>query len=74
MDWDQVKGNWKQMKGRVQARWGQLTDDEVEEAAGNRERLEGLIQERYGETKEQVRADVDSWLADEDANDQTHRA
>jgi hypothetical protein len=27
MSWDRVKGNWKQLKGRVRAGWDKLTDD-----------------------------------------------
>ncbi len=63
MNWDQVEGNWKQMKGEVQSRWGKLTDDEVDQAAGNREKLEGKIQERYGKTKEEAKREVDEWMA-----------
>jgi uncharacterized protein YjbJ (UPF0337 family) len=43
MDWDQVKGNWKEMSGNVKAKWGDLTDDEIAEMNGNREALEGKI-------------------------------
>jgi uncharacterized protein YjbJ (UPF0337 family) len=27
MNWDRVRGNWKQLKGTVQLGWGKLTDD-----------------------------------------------
>ena len=63
MNWDQVEGNWKQVKGSFREQWGGLTDDEVEQAAGDRERLEGMIQERYGKSKDEVRREVDDWLA-----------
>lgn len=62
--WDQVKGNWKQFKGTVQERWGELTNDEVDEVAGEREQLEGKIQARYGVTKQEARRQVDEWLAE----------
>lgn len=64
MNWDQVKGEWKIMKGKAQAQWGELTDDELDQAAGERERLEGLVQKRYGKTKEAAREEVDAWLSD----------
>lgn len=32
MNWDRVEGNWKQLKGKVQAQWGQLSDDDLDEA------------------------------------------
>ena len=34
MNWDQVKGNWKQMTGQAREQWGKLTDDDLQEAAG----------------------------------------
>lgn len=63
MDWDRIKGNWKQMTGSAKQRWGELTDDDLTEAQGDRERLEGKIQERYGKTKDQARQEVDEWSA-----------
>ncbi|GAA6174645.1 CsbD family protein [Sulfitobacter pacificus] len=62
MNWDQIKGEWKIMKGKARSKWGELTDDELDEAAGEREQLEGLIQKRYGKTKEEAKAEVDSWM------------
>ena len=61
MDWNRVEGNWKQLKGKVQAQWGKLTDDDFNLIAGKREQLEGKIQERYGIAKDQVRKDIDEW-------------
>jgi uncharacterized protein YjbJ (UPF0337 family) len=65
MNWDQIQGQWKQMKGKARERWGQLTDDDIEEAGGDRDRLEGKLQERYGHTKEQARSEVDKWMAEQ---------
>jgi uncharacterized protein YjbJ (UPF0337 family) len=62
MNWDRIEGDWKQFKGRVKEKWGNLTDDDLDRVAGRREQLEGLIQERYGVAKDQVRKDVDTWL------------
>jgi hypothetical protein len=30
MDWNRVEGNWKQMKGKVKEKWGNLTDDDLD--------------------------------------------
>ncbi|MEZ5586492.1 MAG: CsbD family protein [Sedimenticolaceae bacterium] len=54
MNWNIVKGNWKQFKGVIQGQWGRLTDDPVDEVAGKRGELEGKIQETYGETQDEV--------------------
>ncbi|SFR05153.1 CsbD family protein [Poseidonocella sedimentorum] len=62
MNWDQVQGKWKEFKGNAQAKWGELTDDELDQVDGNREALEGKIQAKYGKTKEEARREVDEWL------------
>ncbi|RYH07714.1 CsbD family protein [Tropicimonas sp. IMCC6043] len=64
MNWDQIQGNWKEMKGKALEKWGQLTDDELTEAKGDREKLEGLLQTKYGNTKEEAREAVDRWMAE----------
>jgi uncharacterized protein YjbJ (UPF0337 family) len=62
MDWNRVEGNWKQFKGQIKEKWGNLTDDDLDKIEGHRDQLEGVIQERYGMAKDQVRKDVDRWL------------
>jgi len=52
MDWNRVEGNWKQMKGKVKEKWGNLTDDDLTAINGQRDQLEGKIQERYGLAKD----------------------
>jgi uncharacterized protein YjbJ (UPF0337 family) len=55
MNWDRVRGNWKQLKGTVQLGWGKLTDDHLTAAAGRREICAGRLQEAYGIGKEKAR-------------------
>ena len=62
MNDDILEGNWKKLKGTIQAKWGDLTDDDLDVAEGNREQLEGKIQERYGKTKEEAKREVDEML------------
>jgi uncharacterized protein YjbJ (UPF0337 family) len=38
MNWDEVEGNWKQLKGAVKEKWGKLTDDDLDMIAGNRDK------------------------------------
>lgn len=61
MNWDTVKGNWKQFKGKVQQQWGELTDDDFDTVSGKRESLAGKIQERYGLSKEAVEKQIADW-------------
>jgi uncharacterized protein YjbJ (UPF0337 family) len=62
MDWNRVEGNWKETKGKIKEKWGQLTDDDLAQVNGQRDQLEGKIQQRYGVAKDMVRKDVDAWL------------
>ncbi|MBI5129433.1 MAG: CsbD family protein [Rhodopseudomonas palustris] len=62
MNWDRVEGNWKQFKGTVKEKWGELTDDDLDKIAGRRDQLEGKLQERYGYAKDKVSSDVDDWF------------
>ncbi len=52
MNWDKIEGNWTQIKGKAKAKWGKLTDDDLDVVEGKREELAGKIQERYGIEKE----------------------
>ena len=59
MNDDVIAGNWKQFKGKVQEKWGQLTDDELDEVAGRRDQLIGKLQERYGYERDRAEREVD---------------
>ncbi|MEO3415092.1 CsbD family protein [Roseovarius sp. CAU 1744] len=63
MNWDQIEGSWKQFKGHVQSKWGELTNDEIDQIEGDRDVLEGKIQEKYGKTKEEAKKEVDEFLS-----------
>ena len=61
MDWNQLEGNWKQVRVNVQRHWGKLTNSDLTTIGGRREELEGKIQERYGYTKDRVRKEIEEW-------------
>ena len=63
MNWDEITGQWKQLKGKAQAKWGELTGDELDQVEGDREALEGKIQEKYGKSKEEAKKEVDDFLS-----------
>jgi uncharacterized protein YjbJ (UPF0337 family) len=54
MNKDIFEGKWKEMRGQIKAWWGDLTDDELEQAAGNAEKIVGLLQQKYGYTRERA--------------------
>ncbi|MBX3606463.1 MAG: CsbD family protein [Piscinibacter sp.] len=61
MDWNRIEGNWKQLKGKVQEKWGKLTDDDLDVVAGRREQLIGKLQQRYGIAKEEAEQQIAEW-------------
>ena len=63
MNWDQVKGNWKEFKGQVKQQWGKLTDDDLTQIDGKREELVGRIQSRYGYEKDQAEKELDTFCS-----------
>ena len=64
MNKDTLEGQWKQIKGKAKAKWGDLTDDELTEINGNAERLAGLIQERYGRSREEAERETRQFFDD----------
>ncbi len=62
MNWDQVAGQWKQLKGAVKEKYGKLTDDDLNQIAGRREQFIGKLQERYGIAREEAQRRADEWL------------
>jgi uncharacterized protein YjbJ (UPF0337 family) len=63
MNWDQIEGKWKQMKGSVRQKWAELTDSDFEHIKGDREKFIGRLQERYGYSREQAQQELDEWMA-----------
>jgi hypothetical protein len=56
MNWDRATGNWKQLKGKVKEKWGDLTDDD----------LDRILRD---EAEKQVRAWEKESRAEEEATD-----
>jgi len=61
MNWDIIQGNWKQAKGTIKAKWGKLTDDQLDIIAGKRDQLAGKIQEAYGVSKDEAESQIKSF-------------
>ena len=62
MNSDRIEGNWKEMKGKVQQKWGKLSDDDMNVIDGRREELVGKIQQAYGKSREEAEKEVDEYL------------
>ena len=63
MNWDAVKGQWKQMKGEMRKQWGKLTDDDYQQIAGEKDKLIGKLQERYGWSRQEAERSADEYFA-----------
>jgi uncharacterized protein YjbJ (UPF0337 family) len=61
MNWDTLKGQWRQLKGKVQEKWGDLTDDELDQIAGKKDILVGKLQERYGYERARAEKEADDF-------------
>jgi len=57
-----LEGNWKQIRGSIREKWGELTDDELDHIAGKRDKLAGVLQERYGYTQMEAERQIDDFL------------
>ncbi|MCL4151759.1 UNVERIFIED_CONTAM: hypothetical protein GTU68_041327 [Idotea baltica] len=58
MNKDMIEGNWKQLKGKMQQKWGKLTDDDLDVIAGKRDELEGRLQEAYGYSQDRAKKEA----------------
>lgn len=64
MNWDIIEGKWKQLKGATKVKWGELTDDELDQIDGNKDKLAGKLQEKYGWTKDEADREIDAYYRD----------
>lgn len=64
MNWDIIQGKWKQVKGSVKEKWGELTDDELDQVDGKKDQLAGKLQEKYGWTKDEAEKQIDDYFRD----------
>jgi uncharacterized protein YjbJ (UPF0337 family) len=58
MNQDRIRGQWKQVKGKIREQWGRLTEDDLDVIAGKRDQLLGRIQQRHGIAKDEANRQV----------------
>ena len=63
MNWDVIKGKWKELKGGARQQWGKLTDDDWQQAAGEKDKLVGKLQQRYGWSREEAERSCNDYFA-----------
>jgi uncharacterized protein YjbJ (UPF0337 family) len=65
-DWEdrlQDEGAWQRVKGKIRETWGDLTDDEMEQARGNFDQFTGTVKEKTGETAETIQRKFQEWTS-----------
>ena len=66
-----TEGRLDRIKGRIRQTWGDLTDDDMDQAKGNTENLVGRIKERTGESVDEIRRKLNE-LTDDNDNEEAH--
>ena len=54
MNATELKGNWKEQKGKLKAKFAALTDNDLLFAEGKQEEMLGRLQIKLGKTKEEL--------------------
>jgi uncharacterized protein YjbJ (UPF0337 family) len=62
MNRHELEGRWKQVKGNAKQKWGELTNDDLDEIQGRWQTLVGKIQERYGKDQAEAEKEVEDWF------------
>ncbi len=62
MNQDILTGKWMQLRGAIREKWGELTDDELDQIAGKRDKLAGVLQEKYGYGQMEAEREIDDFL------------
>jgi len=64
MNEDIFKGKWKEIKGSVKTKWGNLTDDDITKVEGQSEKLVGILQKKYGYSKNKAQEEYNQFMND----------
>lgn len=56
----ELKGSWKELKGKLKQKYAHLTDDDLLYAEGKYDELVGRLQKALGRTKEAIHDEIAS--------------
>lgn len=54
MNTTEIKGNWKEQKGKLKQKFATLTDNDLMFEEGKKEEMMGRLQVKLGKTKEEL--------------------
>jgi uncharacterized protein YjbJ (UPF0337 family) len=60
----ELEGKWNEVKGRLQDRWGQLTDDELQRGRASATELVGVVQQKTGESRREIEEFLDQVISE----------
>jgi uncharacterized protein YjbJ (UPF0337 family) len=61
MNTAQMEGDWEEAKGKIEAKWGEMTDHGLDVTAGNRDVVDGKLHELFEMTREQAEKAIADW-------------
>jgi uncharacterized protein YjbJ (UPF0337 family) len=73
MNWDQLAGNWQQVKGIARQHWGKVTGDYGGVIAGMRERTIGRIRAVHAVTQQVNEQHLAEWRERQHKVDPIHK-
>jgi uncharacterized protein YjbJ (UPF0337 family) len=56
-----IKGNWKEIAGKLKQKYANLTDDDLLFVQGKEEELLGRLEKKLGQTKQQVKEMIEKF-------------
>lgn len=59
------EGKWDQLKGKVREKWGELTDDDLDQTQGKMDQVIGRIKERTGQSAEEIERELEMMSSDD---------
>lgn len=60
---DMIKGKITEIIGEAQTKWGELSENELQQVKGNVTALVGILQQKLGVTKEEAQKKVDELVS-----------
>ena len=60
-----LKANWRQLRGKIKEKWGELSDDDLDKVEGQFDQLVGVVQEKYEMSRAKAESEVNEFLAEQ---------
>ena len=57
-----LEGNWEEIKGELQSKWGKLTDNDIDKIDGSYKKLVARLQKAYGYGLAEIEEDISEFF------------